>query len=549
MKTVVLGGYGVFGSRLAELLVRDGHEVTVVGRNAEKAQATANRIGARPLAADIRTTPEKVFESFPDIVIDAAGPFQSYDTDPYAVPRLCLKHAADYLDLSDDAGFTAGITALNSAAKQHGMRIISGVSSVPGLSSSVVAHLAQDMDDILLIDIAILPGNRAPRGTSVIMSIVSQLGRPLKLLRGGIWRTHICWTDRQRIELAPGMVRSAYMIGVPDIHLFPDFFKAHSVVFRAGLELPLLNWSLRALSYLRQIWPFEATHGRARLIKWLADLFKPLGTDRGGMRVAVTGKTGGNILRREWRLIAEAGDGPFVPAVTARALIRRIESLAPGARPCLAEVPHTAIEDAMSDLSVSTTVEEKTPLTLFQTALADRWSKLPPEVQALHSVQDVESFSGTADITRGTSLIARFAAWFFGFPPAGTNVPVTVTKTRTDKGEIWERNFNGRIFRSFCSPARMPYRYRERFWLFNYEQDLPVENETMQLPVRRGWFLGIPLPKICLPGSDSREFVRNGAFNFDVSLSAPLNGGLIVRYRGRLTPDRDALQTRQETPS
>lgn len=175
--------------------------------------------------------------------------------------------------------------------------------------------------------------------------------------------------------------------------------------------------------------------------------------------------------------------------------------------------------------------------TLFQTALADRWSALPPEVQALHSGQDIQSFSGRADITRGTSMIARFAAWFFGFPEAGHDVPVTITKTRTDQGEIWERNFNGSTFRSFCSQADHPYRYRERFWLFTYEQELPVKNGTMHLPVVHGWFLGIPLPTPLLPGSDSREYAKDGIFRFDVVLKAPLWGGLIVRYTGHLTPD------------
>jgi hypothetical protein len=150
----------------------------------------------------------------------------------------------------------------------------------------------------------------------------------------------------------------------------------------------------------------------------------------------------------------------------------------------------------------------------------------------------VESFSGVAQVTRGTSVIAHLAAWFFGFPPAGDNVPVTVTKTRTELGETWERNFAGRVFRSYYTPTTEPYRYRERFWFFTYEQDLPVENGCMRLPVRREWFLGMPIPRPLLPGSDSREYAIDGAFHFDVALSAPLGGGLIVRYRGALRPDR-----------
>ena len=62
----------------------------------------------------------------------------------------------------------------------------------------------------------------------------------------------------------------------------------------------------------------------------------------------------------------------------------------------------------------------------------------------------------------------------------------------------------------------------------------------MHLPVRRGWCLGIPIPRALLPWSDSREFAVDGRFHFDVALGAPLGGGLIVRYRGTVTPDRQA---------
>jgi hypothetical protein len=175
--------------------------------------------------------------------------------------------------------------------------------------------------------------------------------------------------------------------------------------------------------------------------------------------------------------------------------------------------------------------------TLFQTALGGKWQELPPCVQRLHSVQDDESFSGRARVTRGHGLVARLAAWFFGFPEAGDDVPLTITKTRTAAGEIWERNFVGRRFRSFLTPSDRAQHYRERFGPFTYEQELRVEDGVLHFPVRRGWFLGVPLPSPLLPRSCSREFAANGAFHFDVGLYAPLTGGLIVRYQGRLGPD------------
>jgi hypothetical protein len=205
------------------------------------------------------------------------------------------------------------------------------------------------------------------------------------------------------------------------------------------------------------------------------------------------------------------------------------------------------IEAAMTDLKVSTESDETSAKTLFQTQLAEQWAQLPEAVKELHSVQDVESFSGTAEVTRGTSAIPRLAAWFFGFPPAAKRTPLTVTLTRTDGGEIWERNFDGHIFRSYCTPSPDSYRYRERFGLFTFEQDLPVEDSSMRFVVRRAWFAGIPIPKLFLPDSEVREYAEDGVFRFDVALRAPLGAGLIVHYRGRLKPDRNRTGAAQSS--
>jgi hypothetical protein len=172
--------------------------------------------------------------------------------------------------------------------------------------------------------------------------------------------------------------------------------------------------------------------------------------------------------------------------------------------------------------------------TLFQRALGNKWQELPPCVRRLHSVRDAESFSGLARVTRGRGLVAGVAACLLGFPEGGDNVPLTLTKTRMPTGEIWERNFAGRRFHSVLTPSDRAQHYRERFGPFTYEQELSVEDGVLHFPVRRGWLLGIPLPSLLLPRSCSREFAVDGAFHFDVGLYAPLTGGLIVRYQGRI---------------
>ncbi len=536
MKVLILGGYGSFGGRLARLLLLDGDQVWIAGRHPEKAKAFAARHGGIPLGLDRTKSLTPICGIDPDMIVDAAGPFQTYGEDPYRVVRFCIERGIHYLDLSDDANFTAGIGKLDRRAEQAGIVALSGVSSVPAISSAAVEALASGFTGIQLINMAILPGNRAPRGRSVMASILSQAGEPMEVWRGGRWRQARGWSQAKTVTLDKGIRRRASLIGAPDILLFPDRFKAQSVIFRAGLELSVMQRGLEILSWLRGRRFLPGLTCFLTFLHWFAKILEPLGTDRGGMVVEVTGESADGFEKRSWQLLAETGDGPFIPAIPVLAIIRNLKDIKRGARPCLAELPLQRYEDAMSGLAVETRISSKPCPPVFQQILGEKWRALPKTVQRSHCVQDIAHFSGRCEVTRGTGWIARFAAGLFGFPGPGNNIPLTVTKTRTIKGEIWERNFGRRIFRSFITPSK-PGHCRERFRVFTFELALTVQDNALYFPVRRGWFLGMPLPAIFLPRSDAREYETDEAFRFDVALYAPFGAGLIVRYEGSVSPE------------
>jgi hypothetical protein len=570
MRILILGGYGVFGGRLARLLIRDNIETIIAGRDYRKACAFTAEFGGEPLMIDLGQDLSPIITANPSLVVDAAGPFQAYEGDLYKVARFCIRHGINYLDFSDDADFTAGIAELDPDAVAAGCFALSGVSSVPAISAAAVRALSVGLSEILVIESTIVPGNRTPRGRSVAAAILRQAGEPLMLWRGGVWRAHRGWTSARRVSLehfpvkwtpvcvakmrpnkeieprsdsigtekalGPDLQRWANFIGVPDLKLFPPAFEARSVLFRAGLELGLMHWGLTALAYLRTLRLLPRLHVFLGLLLWASRRLARFGTDRGGMVVELTGIAEGKAVRRTWQVIADKGDGPFIPAIPALAITRRMPAVAPGARACLHELTLPEIERAMANLSVRFASSEALAPTLFEKSLGENWSKLPDSVRRMHSVQDLESFSGRAKVTRGKGWLSRMAAFFFRFPEAGEDVSLTITKRRTARGEIWERNFAGRKFRSYLSPSR-PSHYKERFFVFTYEQELPVEDGSLYLTVRRGWCLGIPLPALLLPRSESREYDVDGTFHFDVGLYAPFSGDLIVRYQGCVTPD------------
>lgn len=546
-RLVIFGGYGVFGGRLARALARlPDIEVMVAGRSLEKTQAFCARHGGFPLSLD-RRAPElaaRLGELAPAVVVDAAGPFQIYGDDPYVLARAAIACGAHYIDLSDDATFTASIAELDATARARGVAAISGASSVPGLSSAAVAELSEGFEEILSIQSAILPGNRAPRGLSVVRAILSQAGQPLQIYRGGRTVTVRGWSDLRRESLrVPGVrpleARWTSRIGAPDLVLFPGYFRARSVEFRAGLELPILHLGLCCLSFLVRLRLLRTLEPMARPLRGIAALLERFGTDRGGMVVRVLGRTpdGGHELRN-WTLIAEAGDGPEIPALVARVLCRRAlnAGLASGARACLGEASLSEVLDEASGLALRTSISVEAVVPLFRQALGSAFDALPERVRALHENVDTCRWVGQADVETGSSALAELVRRLVGFPGKATAIPVTVEMRREGDVEIWLRNFGGKEFRSEMrvAGASGTGRVTERFGPFRFGISLAPSPSVLAFPVERGWFLWLPLPRFLLPKSKTREFQEAGNFRFDVSVSLPFLGQM-VRYSGALS--------------
>ena len=372
---LVLGGTGVFGSRICRRLARElGLEVFVGGRSLAAAERLAREIRrdtpdsvVRPCAVTLPgDLPRALGETGARLVIHTCGPFQGQDT---RVAETCIERRVHYLDLADDRAFVASFASLDKAARRKGVMAVSGVSAVPALSFAVAEALRRDMAALESIAIGITPGIRSPRGLAVVAGILSYTGKAIPRWQDGAWRHVHGWQDLRRRRLSTarlGSLGSRWFAAcdVPDNVLFPAAYPGvRSVAFHAGLELAVLHWGLWLLSWPGRGGLVRSLQPAARLLRDIAACLAGLGTDRGGMYVELAGAdTQGRSVTRTWTLVAEAGDGPWVPCLPAVILARKLahnDVAERGAMACLGLVSLAEFESEAADLRIDTEVAER----------------------------------------------------------------------------------------------------------------------------------------------------------------------------------------------
>ncbi|MGE0097884.1 MAG: saccharopine dehydrogenase NADP-binding domain-containing protein [Hydrogenophaga sp.] len=199
LKTLVLGGYGNFGARIARALAKEpGIDLVVGGRDLLRAAAFAAGLGggAQPLRVDA-TRPslaDTLQANGFGLVIHTAGPFQ---------------------------------------AQGHGVAI---------------ACAAAGWQAIHSVDICIAPAQSAPRGVATLAGVLSYCGAPVSVWQEGRWQPRTGWAQPEPVRFARLNPRLGALCDVPDLAIFPERYRVRDrVMFRAALEVGL---SQRAFAWI-----------------------------------------------------------------------------------------------------------------------------------------------------------------------------------------------------------------------------------------------------------------------------------------------------------
>lgn len=365
-RILVLGGYGNFGKRIVEnLSAVKGITLIIAGRNGTRAERLRKQLHLKGVRAVLDTVVIDINEAVltnrikslaPDLVIHTSGPFQGQS---YRVPEACIAAGCHYIDLADDRRFVCDITSLDQRAKARGVLLVSGASSVPGLSSTVIDGLIKDFSTVEEIDFAIAPGNKAERGVATVRGILAYTGHPFSVLQDGQWVNCYGWMNPRKLDFGNTIGRRWLAnIDIPDLELFPLRYNGvKSVKFQAGLELPILHFgmvfmaSLAKMGIVKNWAPFSTTIFNS------SELFKRFGTNAGGMQINLSGQDKNQQSKRvKWTLCAENGVGPYIPTISAIIVAKKLingDIEERGATPCLGLYSLDEFDREASPLGIS----------------------------------------------------------------------------------------------------------------------------------------------------------------------------------------------------
>jgi hypothetical protein len=357
---LVLGAYGFFGSRICAGLAKNPRiRLILAGRDLAKATAAAYQLGlsANNARAIDATNPELALQLRKlgvNVLIHTAGPFQGQG---YEVARAAIKAGCHYLDLADGRAFVSGIVRLDPEARAAGVSVVSGVSSLPALTSAVVDKYRGAFKRLDVIRIGITSGAVIP-GIATLRAVLGYCGKRFRTLENGAWIDVYGWLDTRQHDFSKAVgVRRISRCDVPDLDLLPLRYPGvKTVSFHAGFASNTAHQLVEHLATFVKDGRLKSAVPFARSLytvgRWMQTVF----SERGAMFVRLEGlHENGAPYAITWNLVARENHGPNVPCAASIALVNKIAAgakLPAGAMPCLGLLTVEEILAPLKGLSI-----------------------------------------------------------------------------------------------------------------------------------------------------------------------------------------------------
>jgi hypothetical protein len=310
-RVVVLGGTGFFGAAAAGALREAGVPVTTAARR--NADLAVDAESGDSLRRALRPG---------DVVLDAAGPFQTRST---ALAEAAVEVGFDLVDLADASSYVRRLLPLAERAAVADVRILPACSTASAVSHAMIAWSAIAEPVRLTAFLVPTPRHTAVSGTAA--SLLSTVGGPVTVLRDGAPRVERGFGSSRRWEGGtPLGARRGWLFDTPDALLLP---RSHPTLATVEAYVdPNVPGVAAALALAARAAPLRAVMRRA--LPYALPLVRRLGGARGGFGCEVEAADGRTV-----RMVLTAPRDAYRLAVIPAALA--VRALAAG------RIAHTGV--------------------------------------------------------------------------------------------------------------------------------------------------------------------------------------------------------------
>ncbi|WP_277758141.1 saccharopine dehydrogenase NADP-binding domain-containing protein [Pseudomonas sp. A34-9] len=357
-RVMVVGGYGNFGSIVCRhLALMPDIGLVLSGRDPHKLQRKVDELNNQSGNVCEGWCGDAMGGEFKSalralniqLVVHTGGPFQGQS---YALAESCIDAGVNYCDLADCRTFVNGIGILDARAKQAGVAILSGCSSVPTLSSAIIDEQRQHFSRIDSIEHGISSSAKMP-GLSTIEGVLAYAGKPIKQLKNGKVHEVSGWLDLTLRKMPQMGTRLLANVDVPDMDIFAHRYGAQTLSFKAGAGLKLGGIANGLLAQALKVGLVRDHALWAARLHRLGMRFERFGDGKSAMYIDVQGLgVDGKPLSMTAQLTALNDKGPEIPSCAAVALATKMaQGYTPpsGARPCVGEISVAEYMAAIND--------------------------------------------------------------------------------------------------------------------------------------------------------------------------------------------------------
>ncbi|KAG2559951.1 uncharacterized protein LOC120643511 isoform X2 [Panicum virgatum] len=256
-RVLVLGGTGRVGGSTATALskLRPDLSVLVGGRNREKGESFASKLGERSEFVQVDTRDARMLEEAlqgVDLVVHTAGPFQR--AEECTVLQAAISTKTAYIDVCDDTDYSWRAKGFHEQAKSAGVPAITTAGIYPGVSNVMAAELvnaarSENDGEPERLRFFYYTAGSGGAGPTILTTSFLLLGEDVIAYNKGKEIKLKPYSGALNIDFGKGVrKKNVYLLNLPEVRSAFKILGVPTVSARFGTSPFFWNWGMQAFA-------------------------------------------------------------------------------------------------------------------------------------------------------------------------------------------------------------------------------------------------------------------------------------------------------------